>query len=192
MQPRALGRKAGDEFMVPLCRIHHRALHRAVDERRLVAASRHRTGPGRAAVLERDSRNQRGKSVARPAPSPQSDSPEQIATMVSPIVAAPRALRRRLRRSLRRLALSGLPSGLKSWALACHGPPGREQRKVAEHGSGRRGNLWITRVAAAWRHTRRLMSRFRWRRARLMIAIRAASYVCSLLFINRPPVTQSG
>ena len=33
MQPRALGRKASDEFTVPLCRIHHRALHRAVDER---------------------------------------------------------------------------------------------------------------------------------------------------------------
>jgi hypothetical protein len=32
-QPRALGRKASDEFAVPLCRIHHRALHRAVDER---------------------------------------------------------------------------------------------------------------------------------------------------------------
>ena len=33
MQPRALGRKASDEFTVPLCRIHHRALHRAVNER---------------------------------------------------------------------------------------------------------------------------------------------------------------
>jgi hypothetical protein len=32
-QPRALGRKASDEFTVPLCRIHHRALHRAGDER---------------------------------------------------------------------------------------------------------------------------------------------------------------
>jgi ERF superfamily len=33
MQPRALSRKASDEFTVPLCRIHHRALHRAIDER---------------------------------------------------------------------------------------------------------------------------------------------------------------
>jgi len=33
MQPRALGRKASDEFTVPLCRIHHRAVHRAGDER---------------------------------------------------------------------------------------------------------------------------------------------------------------
>jgi ERF superfamily len=33
MQPRALGRKASDEFAVPLCRVHHRAAHRASDER---------------------------------------------------------------------------------------------------------------------------------------------------------------
>jgi hypothetical protein len=32
-QPRALGRKASDEFAVPLCRVHHRAAHRAGDER---------------------------------------------------------------------------------------------------------------------------------------------------------------
>jgi hypothetical protein len=32
MQPRALGRKASDEFAVPLCRVHHRAAHRAGDE----------------------------------------------------------------------------------------------------------------------------------------------------------------
>ena len=30
---RALGRKASDEFAVPLCRAHHRAVHRAGDER---------------------------------------------------------------------------------------------------------------------------------------------------------------
>jgi hypothetical protein len=33
LQPRALGRKASDEFAVPLCRAHHRAVHRAGDER---------------------------------------------------------------------------------------------------------------------------------------------------------------
>ena len=33
LQPRALGRKASDEFVVPLCRSHHRAVHRAGDER---------------------------------------------------------------------------------------------------------------------------------------------------------------
>jgi hypothetical protein len=33
VQPRALGRKASDEFAVPLCRVHHREVHRAKDER---------------------------------------------------------------------------------------------------------------------------------------------------------------
>ena len=33
-QPRALGRKSSDEFAVPLCRIHHRELHRTGDERK--------------------------------------------------------------------------------------------------------------------------------------------------------------
>jgi hypothetical protein len=32
VQPRALGRKASDEFAVPLCRSHHRAVHRTSDE----------------------------------------------------------------------------------------------------------------------------------------------------------------
>jgi hypothetical protein len=32
-QPRALGRKVSDEFVVPLCRGHHRAAHRSRDER---------------------------------------------------------------------------------------------------------------------------------------------------------------
>jgi hypothetical protein len=33
MQPRALGWKVSDEFVAPLCRIHHRAVHRISDER---------------------------------------------------------------------------------------------------------------------------------------------------------------
>ena len=33
MQPRALGCKVSDEFVTPLCRIHHRAAHHAGDER---------------------------------------------------------------------------------------------------------------------------------------------------------------
>jgi ERF superfamily len=33
VQPRALGRKPSDEFTVPLCRAHHRAVHRSGDER---------------------------------------------------------------------------------------------------------------------------------------------------------------
>ena len=32
-QPRSLGRKVSDEFAVPLCRAHHRGVHRAGDER---------------------------------------------------------------------------------------------------------------------------------------------------------------
>jgi ERF superfamily len=32
MQPRALGRRVSDEFAVPLCRTHHRALHQRGDE----------------------------------------------------------------------------------------------------------------------------------------------------------------
>jgi len=89
MQPRALGRKAGDEFTVPLCRIHHRALHRAANER----AWLQQAGIDPVQVARQFWNETRGikegKSVARPAPSPQSDSPEQIVTMVSPIVAAP-------------------------------------------------------------------------------------------------------
>ena len=34
LQPRALGRKVSDQFTVPLCRGHHRELHRTGDERR--------------------------------------------------------------------------------------------------------------------------------------------------------------
>jgi hypothetical protein len=32
-EPRAFGRKVSDEFTVPLCRAHHRALHNSGDER---------------------------------------------------------------------------------------------------------------------------------------------------------------
>ena len=42
-QPRALGRKASDEFTVPLCRIHHRLAHRRRQRRRLVAGGRDRS-----------------------------------------------------------------------------------------------------------------------------------------------------
>jgi hypothetical protein len=31
-QPRALGRTVSDEFLVPICRLHHRELHRSGDE----------------------------------------------------------------------------------------------------------------------------------------------------------------
>ena len=32
IQPNALARKPGDQWVVPLCRLHHRALHDAGDE----------------------------------------------------------------------------------------------------------------------------------------------------------------
>ena len=32
MQPRAMGRKASDQFAVPLCRIHHRLVHQVGNE----------------------------------------------------------------------------------------------------------------------------------------------------------------
>jgi hypothetical protein len=31
-QPRALSRKVSDEFVVPVCRLHHREIHRYGDE----------------------------------------------------------------------------------------------------------------------------------------------------------------
>jgi hypothetical protein len=40
-QPRALGRKVSDEFTVPLCRSHHREVHRSSDEIGLVDTSRY-------------------------------------------------------------------------------------------------------------------------------------------------------
>src|SRR6266511_5598734 len=68
VQPRALGRKTSDEFAVPLCRIHHRAAHRAGDERawwkaagidplkiarRLWGDTRGNTGPDQSAQTDR-------------------------------------------------------------------------------------------------------------------------------------------
>jgi len=42
MQPRTLGCKVSDEFVVPLCRIHHRAVHRVSDEQAWRAQLAHR------------------------------------------------------------------------------------------------------------------------------------------------------
>jgi hypothetical protein len=61
-QTRALARKVSDEFTVPLCRIHHRAVHRAGDERAWWAE----TGidPGRVAnTLWRKSRGSNGHAL---------------------------------------------------------------------------------------------------------------------------------
>jgi hypothetical protein len=88
MQPRALGRKASDEFTVPLCRIHHRALHRAADER----AWWQQVGIDPVQVARQfwnESRGAKeGKSTARPADAQQPDSPEPIASRVAPTVGA--------------------------------------------------------------------------------------------------------
>jgi hypothetical protein len=85
MQPRALGRKVSDEFAVPLCRIHHREVHRASDEpawwrrigvepvavaRKLWEATRRRNGgllhepadPSGAETLRNDGAGERGPS----------------------------------------------------------------------------------------------------------------------------------
>jgi hypothetical protein len=86
MQPRALGRKASDEFTVPLCRIHHRAVHRAVDER----AWWQQAGIDPVQVARQFWNETRGtkegKSAAKPAPPPEPDSPEPLAPNVSPIL----------------------------------------------------------------------------------------------------------
>jgi len=65
LQPRALGRKASDEFAVPLCRIHHRLVHRVGNE----AAWWKDSGidPAKAArKLWNDSRMDQGRIAPRP------------------------------------------------------------------------------------------------------------------------------
>jgi len=73
---------------VPLCRIHHRALHRAANER----AWWQQAGIDPVQVARQFWNETRGtkegKSVATPAPPPRSDSPEPITPQVSPIVGA--------------------------------------------------------------------------------------------------------
>ena len=59
-QPRALGRKVSDEFAVPLCRGHHRAVHRSRDERAWWKQSRHRPHQDCPQAVERDARNGKG------------------------------------------------------------------------------------------------------------------------------------
>jgi hypothetical protein len=69
-QPRALGRKVSDEFTVPLCRVHHRDLHRRSDERIWWEAAKIepmelRKGSGvKRATRRRDATSSAGLSVA--------------------------------------------------------------------------------------------------------------------------------
>jgi ERF superfamily protein len=61
VQPLALGRKASDEFAVPLCRSHHRAVHRASDERAWWQAA----GIDPVEVAHKLWKTTRGKSLGR-------------------------------------------------------------------------------------------------------------------------------
>src|SRR5262249_44337080 len=69
-QPRALGRKVSDEFAVPLCRGHHRAVHRSRDER----AWWRQAGTAPIKVARRLGKEPRGRgqrrSPRRPLPGP--------------------------------------------------------------------------------------------------------------------------
>ncbi|MGO9703239.1 MAG: putative HNHc nuclease [Xanthobacteraceae bacterium] len=51
-QHRALGRKVSDEFIVPLCRGHHREVHRSGDEAFMVEQSRNRRHRHRSDALD--------------------------------------------------------------------------------------------------------------------------------------------
>ena len=63
-QPRALGRKVSDEFAVPLCRSHHRALHRVGNEVGWWKADGHRSPQGRAQALGTQPADRRAGSPA--------------------------------------------------------------------------------------------------------------------------------
>ena len=52
-QPRALGRKVSDEFTVPVCRLHHRELHRHGDRVRMVEDNQYRSAQGCAEAMAR-------------------------------------------------------------------------------------------------------------------------------------------
>jgi len=91
-QPRALGRKVSDEFAVPLCRGHHRAVHRSRDER----AWWRQTGIDPIKVARRlwkethgmGQRRSRGPVLTRPheaaAPSEPSPKSEQVSATAKP------------------------------------------------------------------------------------------------------------
>jgi hypothetical protein len=78
-QPRALGRKASDEFTVPLCRMHHREVHRTGDERAWWKAAG--IDPLKVAgKLWKEARVNEGRS----APNPPSNLDDQKQTVPSP------------------------------------------------------------------------------------------------------------
>jgi ERF superfamily len=69
MQPRALGRKVSDEFTVPLCRVHHRAIHRTGDERAWWTAAGIDPTKTARSLWRRTRGTQRGQRDERPAKS---------------------------------------------------------------------------------------------------------------------------
>jgi hypothetical protein len=79
MQPPALGRKVSDEFAVPLCRVHHRAVHRAGEEQSWWRAAG--IEPVKAAhKLWKQTRLNEGRP-----PSPDQAAPSQAAESESPV-----------------------------------------------------------------------------------------------------------
>jgi hypothetical protein len=83
-QPRALGRKASHEFTVPLCRMHHREVHRAGDERAWWKAAG--IDPLKVAhKLWKEARVNEG----RLAPNPSSNPDDQKRTLASPDPSSP-------------------------------------------------------------------------------------------------------
>jgi hypothetical protein len=98
-QKPALGRKVSDEFAVPLCRLHHRELHRSPDEtqwwqtaridplkvaRALWKASRSPQDRGADVVPDASSPSSPAEN-----PQPSTETPEKVARSVVPVASAP-------------------------------------------------------------------------------------------------------
>jgi ERF superfamily len=90
-QKPALGRKVSDEFAVPLCRLHHRELHRSPDEARWWQTAR--IDPLKIArdlwKASRSPQDGRAESSPPENPHPGIESPEEVAGSGPPIPAAP-------------------------------------------------------------------------------------------------------
>jgi hypothetical protein len=86
MQPRAMGRKASDEFAVPLCRTHHRAAHRSGNERAWWSAFG--IDPTRSArrLWQQSRGTEQDAPIAKPAPSMPGDKAMPPAQTSAPII----------------------------------------------------------------------------------------------------------
>jgi hypothetical protein len=78
-QPRALGRKVSDEFTVPVCRLHHRELHRHGDEAAWWTALNIDPLPV-ALALWRQTRPDRALGEAQPRPAANEATPDEAST----------------------------------------------------------------------------------------------------------------